>query len=289
MKTDTDLANPEAPLLRTLEEGSVLVVTLNRPERLNASTPQMMQLYMQALLDAAEDCQVRCILVTGAGGNFCAGADMSVLDGLAHGAARTQKLRRHWFLTRIPKPVIALIQGHCVGLGLVIAMMCDMRIGARSAKLHAPFARMGLPAENGVDWVLVHMIGYARAFELLSTGAPVTGDEPVRLGLVNRLVDDDSALEAALALARDISSHSSPSSVAMMKAQLQRCMHGSMADADRLGDLLIGHSIRGAEFQEAIAARKLKRTPTFEALPAGEALRGPGRRTSGATCRRWHH
>jgi len=259
-----------APILTSLEDG-VLVVTFNRPERLNSTTPDMMRQYMQTLLDAGENPEVRVVVLTGAGRAFCAGADSTVLGSLAEGGGLAEKLRRHWFLTRIPKPVIAAINGPCVGLGLVIAMMCDMRVAARGAKLISPFCRLGLPAENGLDWILPRVVGQARAFEVMALGDAITGDDLLRLGLVNRLVDDDQLMAEAMGLARRFATACSPTSLALIKTQLQRSAHVTMREADMLGHQLIGRCVQGPDFQEAIASRREKRQPLFTPLPAGNA------------------
>jgi len=257
------MAAPE--VLTSLREG-VLCVTLNRPERLNATTPAMLRLYMQTLLNAADDPEVRVIVVTGAGRGFCAGADSVQLDGLAQGAARIAKLRRHTFLTQIPKPVIAAINGPCVGLGFVIAMMCDMRIAARSARVGGTFARLGLPAENGLDWMLTRVVGYARAFEILASGRLYAGEELLRLGLVNQLVADDEVLTQTLSFAREMANHCSPRSLAMMKLQLQRSLNTDLVEADRFADRLIGMSLDAPDFKEAMQSRKDKRPAQFPPL-----------------------
>jgi len=266
MSIETTTTPEGAELLTNLQDG-VLLVTFNRPHRLNATTPEMMRAYMQALLDAGDDPKVKAIVLTGAGGNFCSGVDASVLSGLANDGPRTKKLRRHWFTMRIPKPIIAAISGHCVGLGLAIAMMCDLRVAGHGARLRAPFARLGLPAENGLDWALARSVGYSRAFEILALGEPMVGEELMRLGLVNRVVDDDQVLPQALAMARQLATQASPTSLALIKAQLQRCAHSSLQEADRLADHLIGHCLKSGDFREAIAARQDKRSPTFSALP----------------------
>jgi len=257
-------------VLSDLRDG-VLCLTFNRPERLNASTPEMVQLYMESMLAAADDPAVRVIVVTGAGRGFCAGADTGLLNNLADGKARPAKLRRHWFTTTIPKPVIAAINGPCVGVGFAIAMMCDMRFAARSAKVGPGFATLGLPAENGTDWILARSVGLARAFEVLASGRLFVGDELLRLGLVNDVIDDERLLEHTLALARDMAARCSPRSLAMFKAQLQRSLNTDLPDADAMANTLIGMSLAAPDFKEAMASRKEKRNPVFPPLATMDA------------------
>lgn len=256
----------EPDLLTNLDEG-VLLVTLNRPERLNALTADGANVYTQAMLDASANPDVRVIVLTGAGKGFCAGADMAYLAQLKQGTPRAEKLRRHWFITQVPKPVIAAINGACVGLGFVLAMMCDMRIAARSARVGAGFARLGLPVENGIAWALVRSLGYSRAFQHLALGSLQSGDALLHSGVVNEVVDDVQLLPRALEIAHEIADHCSPRSLAMLKRQLLRAAESSLPDADRLSDELTRVALAGGDFKEAMAAKKDKRKPAFAPLP----------------------
>jgi len=258
------------PLLRDLRDG-VLCLTFNRPERLNASTPEMIRLYMETMLAAADDPEVRVIVITGAGKGFCAGADSGLLNNLAAGQARPVKLRRHWFTTNIPKPVIGAINGVCVGVGFAMAMMCDMRFAARSARIGPGFATLGLPAENGTAWVLTRTLGLARAMEVLMAGRLFVGEELMRLGLVNDLIDDDQLLPRTLAMARDMAERCSPRSLAMMKSQVLRSLDTNLPDSDALANALISMSVAADDFKEAMQSRKEKRSAIFGALAPREA------------------
>ena len=185
-------------------EGGVAVLTLNRPDRLNAWTVEMEQTYFGMLESCAAAEDVRVIVVTGAGRGFCAGADMQDLqdlgaDGAQAPAARAER-REQTFPLSIPKPIIAAINGACAGIGLVQALMCDMRFAAADAKLTTAFSRRGLVAEHGIAWILPRLVGPARALDLLLSGRVVLGREAAELGLVNRALEPDAVLEHALAL-----------------------------------------------------------------------------------------
>ena len=253
--------------VRTRLDRGVLTVTLNRPERMNATTPEMIHRYMQALLTAAADPSVRVIVVTGAGRAFCAGADARYLDGASTSGLQGGKLRRHVFTARIPKPLIAAINGPCVGVGLVMAMMCDMRFAARSARMGAVFTRLGLPAENGVAWVLQHSLGYAKAFEVMALGRLTSGDELMRLGLVNDVLDDDALMPHVTAIARELADRCSPRAVALVKHQLLHAADAVIGDADALSESVMPSIIAGHDFREAMAARRESREPRFADLP----------------------
>src|SRR5438874_1551482 len=170
-------------------DGRVALLTLNRPERLNAWTGEMERAYFGALQDCAASQDVRVIVVTGAGRGFCAGADMQDLKAIGNGdvdSAAAADRRPQTFPLTIPKPIIAAINGPCAGIGLVQALMCDIRFAAKGAKLTTAFARRGLIAEHGSSWILPRLIGPARALDLLMSGRIFLAEEAERLGLVNR-------------------------------------------------------------------------------------------------------
>ena len=278
----SSVAQPGAeapPILSELRDG-VLVVTLNRPERLNASTPELLRLYTETLLAAADDGRVRVIVVTGAGRGFCAGADTGVLGKLADGAPRPAKLRRHWFVTEIPKPVIAAINGPCVGVGFVMAMMCDMRFAADTATAGPVFAKLGLPAENGLAWILPRVVGYARAFEVLNSGKLYAGEDLLRLGLVNEVVPAQDLMRHTMEIATAMARNCSPRSFATIKAQLHQGFDTSLREADRLSEQVVQKCLAADDFKEAMRSRKEKRPPEFAPLladrtdwwPAGEKM-----------------
>jgi len=141
---------------RTVQDG-VALLTLNRPERLNAWTPAMGRAYFDSLEECAALEEVRAIVVTGEGRGFCAGADMENLQSLgengAEAGAGERDPRPQSFPLSIPKPIIAAVNGACAGIGLVLALMCDIRFAAESAKLTTAFARRGLVAEYGIAWI----------------------------------------------------------------------------------------------------------------------------------------
>src|SRR5438874_218988 len=165
---------------RSIEDG-VAVLTLNRPERLNAWTAKMKREYFDLLEDSAGDASVRVIVLTGAGRGFCAGADMAELQAIGDGGigerAAQEDPRPHTFPLTIPKPLIAAINGPCAGLGLVHALMCDLRFAAAGAKITTAFSRRGLVAEHGISWILPRLVGPSRALDLLFSSRIVLAEE----------------------------------------------------------------------------------------------------------------
>jgi enoyl-CoA hydratase/carnithine racemase len=254
---------------RRIDDG-VALLTLNRPDRLNAWTPEMGRTYFDLLEDCAGRDDVRVIVVTGAGRGFCAGADMDNLQALgtdgaeARGGERDE--RPQTFPLTIPKPIIAAVNGGCAGIGLVLALMCDIRFAAEGAKLTTAFSRRGLVAEYGIAWILPRLVGPARALDLLLSGRVVLGEEAAALGLVNRSLPADRLLDETLAYARDLAANTSPSSMAAMKAQvyadLERPLAEALADADRR----MLASFGADDFREGVASFIERRAPRFAPL-----------------------
>jgi enoyl-CoA hydratase/carnithine racemase len=256
----------------------VALLTLNRPERLNAWTAEMERAYFDLLAGCGERENVRAIVVTGAGRGFCAGADMqelqSIGDGGVDAAAADRDRRPQVFPLTIPKPIVAAINGPVAGIGLVQALMCDIRLAASDAKITTAFARRGLVAEHGISWILPRLIGPARALDLLMSGRVVLGEEAAAMGLVNRALPAESVLDEALAYARELATHSSPASMAAMKRQvygdLERGLDESVADANRL---MLG-SFSQPDFAEGVASFVERREPRF--APLGGERAGAG-------------
>jgi enoyl-CoA hydratase/carnithine racemase len=254
----------------TVDEG-VALITLNRPERLNAWTAEMEEAYFAFLRDCASDVQVRAIVVTGAGRGFCAGADMASLQAIGDGggvpgdATRAERTPQTYPLT-VPKPIIAAINGACAGIGLVQALMCDVRFAAEGAKLTSAFARRGLIAEHGISWILPRLVGPSRALDLLLSARVVLAEEAEALGLVNRTLPPGELLEGALSYARDLAANCSPASMATIKRQvygdLERGLVPALADADKL---MLG-SLAAPDFVEGVASFLERREPAFAAL-----------------------
>jgi enoyl-CoA hydratase/carnithine racemase len=246
----------------------VLTITLNRPERLNAFTQKMGEELIAAFDQADADDEVRVVIVTGEGRGFCAGADLA-------GGGDTFDWRDRQHDGEVPrdgggivslrifemtKPVIAAINGPAAGVGLVLALFCDLRFAAPGAKLTTSFGRLGLPAEHGTSWLLPRLVGRSRAADLLFSSRVVLAEEAVTFGLVDRVC----AVDETLAYARTIASEISPSSLATMKRQLWddttgRSLPDSIDDAYALLDRMVGEP----DFVEGVKALQEKRPPRF--------------------------
>ena len=254
---------------KTVKEG-VALLTLSRPDRLNAWTAEMERLYFRMLAECAASDQVRVIVLTGAGRGFCAGADMQELqalgeNGLGSAPADHDRLPQTFPLS-IPKPILAAINGACAGIGLVQALMCDLRFAAEDAKMTTAFSRRGLVAEHGISWILPRLIGPARALDLLLSGRVVLGEEAAALGLVNRVLPAEALLEQTLAYARELAVQCSPASMATMKRQIYADLDRSLPEALAGADRLMLESFTAPDFVEGVASFVERREPTFAPL-----------------------
>lgn len=282
-------------------EDRVAVLTFNRPDRLNAWTPELQTRYFDLLEECVARDDVRSIVLTGAGRGFCAGADMAHLEQLSQSdgeagsgagevatgdsAGAPTDPRPVTYALTVPKPVIAAINGPCAGLGLVHAVMCDLRFAAAGAKLTTAFARRGLVAEHGLSWMLPRLLGPARALDLLLSGRVVLGVEAAELGLVNRAVEDDRLLQETLDYARMLAAECSPSSMAQMKRQVYGDYERSLSDSLERANQLMLQSFSGPDFGEGVSSFLERRPPQFAPLttaPPSVTLGAPASATPAA-------
>jgi len=261
------------PDLLVEQRGHVAIVTLNRPERLNAITFSMLEALTTALTDAEQDDKVRAIVITGAGRGFCSGLDLKEAaagQGIG-GALSGQGGVRHLATREIPTvvlheldtPVICAINGVAAGYGLDLALGCDLRLMARGATLVPGFAKRAIIPESGGTWYLPRLVGWAKACEIGFLGDDLSAERSHELGLVNRVVPDDAVLPEAIAWAEKIAANA-PLAVKAMK-RLYR--HGLTEDFSShthhvLMQLLL--LFRSQDFQEGIASFMERRSPTFE-------------------------
>lgn len=246
--------------------GRTALITLNRPERLNAWNGELGTAYFDSLDRAAADPEVRAIVVTGAGRGFCAGADMDVLQGIDGAAGESggrPDTRDASYAISIPKPIVAAVNGACAGLGLVHAVACDVRFAAAGAKFTVAFSRRGLIAEHGLSWTLPRLVGQSVALDLVMSGRVFLAEEALGLGLVNRVCDPDSLVDEALAYADDLATNVSPASMAIMKNQLYNHPMLSLSEAMAESNQLMRESLRRSDFKEGVASFLEKREPDF--------------------------
>lgn len=243
----------------------IAVLTLNRPDRLNAWNGELAKGYFNSLDRAAADPDVRVIVVTGAGRGFCAGADMDVLQGIGDaggpGEASDNRDARHAIST--PKPVIAAVNGACAGLGFVLAVASDIRFAASGAKFTTAFSRRGLIAEHGLSWTLPQLVGQANALDLLLSGRVILAEEAKELGLVNRVCVPENLMDEVMAYAADIAANAAPMSMAIMKQQVYNHPQLPLAEAMSQSNKLMVESLKRQDFKEGVASFVEKRPPKF--------------------------
>ena len=266
----------EGEVVRYEVDGAVALVTLHRPERLNAWTLDMEEQYFDLLVRASESPDVRAIVVTGAGKGFCAGLDADALAGVARGTPLSARPRRpQTFPLEIPKPIVAAINGACAGIGFIQAVVADVRFAAAGAKLTTAFSRRGLLTEHGLSWLLPRMIGHARATELLLSGRVILAEEAHELGIVHRVVAPDELLDTALAYARDLAEHCSPLAMGLTKYQLTAHWEVGLDAARHETQTLVDELHRFPDFDEGVRSFVEKRPPRFAPLVAGPGLPPP--------------
>jgi enoyl-CoA hydratase/carnithine racemase len=248
-----------------INEG-VAVLTLNRPEHLNAYTADMGTLLGRAYQQCDDDDDVRAIVVTGAGRAFCAGADFSGSISPFDAPAETfsaSPINPAAFELR--KPVIAALNGHAIGIGLTMALQADIRIAAVDAKYGVVQVRRGVIPDCMSHWTLTHLTTLGVAAEILLTGRTFTGAEAAALGIANRALPADQVLDHALEMARDIAVHVAPMSAALCKRLLwDSAINNYTAREVASLETQLHHRVMGtADAREGVAAFLDRRPPRF--------------------------
>ncbi len=257
--------------------GRIATITLDRPDRLNAWTPNMGEEVREAMRGAADADEVRVIVLTGAGRGFCAGADMATLSRLTEGrgagaasqvlpfdpSARPDFQKRYSYFPAVPKPIIAAVNGPCAGLGLVLALYCDLRFAAPEAQFTTAFSRRGLIAEHGISWTLPSLIGLSGALDLLLSARRVGAEEALRLRLVDRVTPPGELMDQVRAYASALADAVSPRSMRVMKRQLWEARFQTLAQAIETADQEMAASFASEDFREGVAHYVEKRKPAF--------------------------
>lgn len=210
----------------TERRGAVQVLTLDRQEALNAFSPEQIDALLQSLADAADDPEVRAVVLTGAGRAFCAGADISRMAGMDVDAARSFAAQGHAMCNAIeglPVPVIAAVNGFALGGGCEVALACDIRLASEAAKMSQPEVALGIPPGWGGTQRLPRICGEGFAKRMILTGAMIGADEALAAGLVSAVHPPDALLDAAVAMGEEIA-QKSPSAVALSK----QLIHGAL-------------------------------------------------------------
>jgi enoyl-CoA hydratase/carnithine racemase len=263
----SDAAFPTADAVTIeVDDDGVALLTLNRPERRNGWNPEMEARYFTVLEQADRDPAVRVAILTGAGATFCPGVDSGRLNLIAGQPLDVTGRRSPVRAWAFRKPLIAAINGGCAGMGLVQALLCDVRFAARGAKFTTAFTRRGLVGEYGVTWLLPRLVGIGAATDLLLSGRIFDADEAQRLGVVNRVESPEQLLPAAREYAREIASNCSPRSLAFIRHQLHTDPQGGFDETLRSAYLAMAAAATSADFREGMDSFLQKRPPDFPPL-----------------------
>jgi enoyl-CoA hydratase/carnithine racemase len=273
---------PEDAVLYEATSTGVAILTLNRPERLNAWGPDLAAGFYAAIDRAEQDPSVRVIVLTGRGKGFCAGAYLGAPNSAPEVGEKLDKAKQTnladlvgerppYFLTTLRKPVIAAINGACLGIGLTQALMCDVRFAAAGAKFAAVFARRGLIAEFGISWILPRLTSCGVALDLLLSGRTFLAEEAAELGLVKEVVAPEDLMNRALEYAEDIAANCSPASMAVIKQQVYNDTNRDVAEATSRAEALLHEAMPRPDVIEGITSFLQKRPPQFPSLTPSDA------------------
>lgn len=254
------------------KDGQIATITLNRPDRLNAISGPMLMALSERLIEADNDRDVRCIVITGAGRGFCAGLDLqdaSSGSGIGGGdgprVTATLDLRTAppTVLHSIDTPTIAALNGGAAGYGMDLALGCDIRIASDKSKLAAAFTKRGVLPESGGTWLLPRLVGWAKAAEIIFTGRTLSAEQCLELGLVNMVVPHDDLEKQTRVLAEEIAANA-PLAVQASKRMMRAAMSEEFDDHVHHVFLQLLPLFQSKDFREGMASFLEKREPRFE-------------------------
>jgi len=255
--------------LEVTNEAGVRWIALNRPESKNGLTDAVNGALIEALDGAAADKAIRCVVLTGKGGNFCSGLDLKAMaSGGMGGFENVEEHMRKYFhgliraVRRVEKPVVALVDGAAVGYGCDLALACDLRIGTERSRFGEVFVKRGLMPDGGGTWILPRLVGVGKALEMMFTGDLVGAEEALALGLVSRLVPSAEAEQATWQLAQRLAA-----GPPLVHAWIKRAVYAAQSTGldEALENEVRGqmHLLRSKVFFEGVAAFFQKRDPKF--------------------------
>ena len=252
-------------------DGAIGVITFNRPDNRNSMTPELLDGFCDAVAAVKADPALRCVVITGSGSCFSAGADFRATiqreksDRLTLPHELSYRMYEPFMsVLDIEVPIVAALNGHTVGGGFGLALMCDIRIGSRSAQYGTPFARLGLHAGLGITYLLPRLVGVSRAAELLFTGRKFLGDEAYEMGLLSAVLDTDQVMPRAMEMAESIAANA-PIAVRMMKRSLYANLDwNDVREAAYQESFAQTITIGTEDLKEGIDALLSKRKPSFQ-------------------------
>ena len=251
-------------------KGAVALLTLNRPDSLNAFDTRMRREFVVAAREVNSDDSVRVVVLTGSGRAFCAGADLaeSPEDGIGTGQATEDILNFEYkpgilAIHNAPKPWISAVNGACAGIGSAYAMTCDLMVMAENAYIYQAFAAIGLVPDGGATWHLQRILGPKRAYEIIVSGEKVAAEKCLQLGLCNRLADPAELLPQSLAWAQELAAKS-PLALRYAKDSLNFAAEASLADVISNEARLQHRCVESEDASEGVLAFLEKRAPDWK-------------------------
>lgn len=253
-------------------EGHIAIITLNRPERMNTISRDMLHQLTQHMLDADKDPAVRAVILTGTGRAFCAGLDLTEVTrpgegGISNGTTNATNIDLKFtpptVMFNMEKPTICALNGSAAGYGLDTALGCDIRIMAKGAKLSAAFVKRGIVPESGGTWFLPRMIGWSKAAELIFTGRTLNAAESEAMGLVSVVVDEAEVMPRAMALAQEIAANA-PLAVQASKRMMRMGLSETFNDHVHHVFLQLMPLLKTADAREGMLSFMEKRPALFE-------------------------
>ncbi len=262
-------------------DGPVAILTMNRPETLNALTDLTQAEIRHALDESERDPDVIGTVLTGAGRGFCSGVDMNALGKMSEAGRRLGQGYEHLnanpgnpdddpnfklgptYFLGLRKPLIAAINGACAGLGFSYATFMDLRFVDRNARLTTSFAQRGLIAEHGTSWMLPRLIGPANALDLFWTSRKFDGEEAFRIGFANRLSEPGECVADAVQFLKELNKNCAPNSIMTMKKQVFRHLNQQLGPAMQESTVWMDESLARDDFKEGVQSFVERRDPRF--------------------------
>jgi enoyl-CoA hydratase/carnithine racemase len=257
------------------QQGRIAVITLNRPERYNAISRDMLSELSEKMVEANKDPEIRCIVLTGAGKGFCAGLDLIGVGegniGSGDDSKGSNRPARQLFDLRdapinvmwnIDTPVVCALNGPAAGYGMDVALLCDMRVASETAKMAAVTAKRNVVPESGGTWLLPRLIGWGKAAELYYRARTVEAEECLEMGLINTIVPADKLMETAMQWAQEIADNA-PMAVQTTKRMMRMGLEESYDTAVDHLMVHLGSMFQSDDFKEGVQAFLEKRKPEF--------------------------
>lgn len=256
--------NELAPVLYE-ESGRVACITINREKRKNALDAATLKAIYDALAQADANDGIRTVVIAGAGGSFCAGADLGARDTPSSAVEVIEEHYKPVFMriAELSKPVIAAVNGVAAGAGSALALVCDLSVMAEDAYLLFAFSNLGLIPDCGANWLLERAIGSKRAYQIVIEGGRLAADDCLRLGLTNKVEHRDNVKSAAIEWAAELGERA-PLSLSLTKTVMRQSAISSYSEIVTLEGELQEQCTRGSDFREGVTAFFEKRKPNFQ-------------------------